>query len=401
MACRLSIHEIPIPDSFKKVYPTQIRRGKNVAPVSQRIRTSKTVTGTTHYYTLNGSQILTEQWGNIFIVYLYDESGSPIGMQYRTNSMAEGTFYTYLFEKNLQGDIIAVYNQSGTKLISYYYDAWGNFVKTTHNLSGTNVGAQYNPFLYRGYYYDTELGFYYLQSRYYDPAVGRFINADGITTIAATPNGLYDKNLYSYCDNNPVMRKDDGGEFWHIVVGSVVGAVANFASSVITNHIKGEKVDLGAAFISAGIGAIEGGLSAAGAPLALVVGFSAGLSAAESVYNDFKENICDNGTNTVGDIIVHATISAGVSALFTASGGQSNGRELSKMYKAARSAKKSLKAKGLHPTVKNGFNNAISTYSKEFGKFTKDCLIDAGISTPFSTFSSEYTIANYDHVLGG
>ena len=62
--------------------------------------------------------------------------------------MAEGTFYTYLFEKNLQGDIIAVYNTSGTKLISYYYDAWGNFVKTTHNISGTNVGAQYNPFTY-------------------------------------------------------------------------------------------------------------------------------------------------------------------------------------------------------------------------------------------------------------
>ena len=62
-------------------------------------------------------------------MYLYDESGSPIGMQYHTNSMAEGTFYTYLFENN----IIAVYNTSGTKLISYYYDAWGNFVKTTHN----------------------------------------------------------------------------------------------------------------------------------------------------------------------------------------------------------------------------------------------------------------------------
>ena len=352
-------------------------------------------------HTLNGSQIISEQRDDKLLVFLYDESGSPIGMQYRTDSMSEGTFYTYLFEKNLQGDIIAVYNASGVRLISYVYDAWGNFRQTNHNISGTNAGAQYNPFTYRGYYYDTELGLYYLQSRYYDPFYGRFINADGITTIAATPNGLYDKNLYSYCDNNPVMRKDDGGEFWHIAIGAVVGAVANFASSVITDYIKGEEIDLGAAFISAGIGAIEGGLSAAGVPIGAVVGVSAGLSAAESVYNDFKENICDNGTNTVGDIIVHATISAGVSALFTASGGQSNGRELSKMYKAARSAKKSLKAKGLHPTVKNGFNNAISTYSKEFGKFTKDCLIDAGISTPFSTFSSEYTIANYDNVLGG
>ena len=172
------------------------------------IRTSKTVTGTTHYYTLNGSQILTEQFGNIFIVYLYDESGSPIGMQYRTNSMAEGTFYTYLFEKNLQGDIIAVYNTSGTKLISYYYDAWGNFVKTTHNISGTNVGAQYNPFTYRGYYYDTETGLYYVSSRYYDPEISRWINADSQLNTSLGVLGL---NQFSYCLNNPVNMVDYGG----------------------------------------------------------------------------------------------------------------------------------------------------------------------------------------------
>ena len=86
-----SILEIPIPDSFKKVYPT-IRRGRNVAPVSQRIRTSKTVTGTTHYYTLNGSQILTEQWGNIFIVYLYQIGGSYGAIVYGVPVVAGGNF---------------------------------------------------------------------------------------------------------------------------------------------------------------------------------------------------------------------------------------------------------------------------------------------------------------------
>ena len=161
--------------------------------MSQRIRTSKKVTGTTHYYTLNGSQILTEQFGNIFIVYLYDESGSPIGMQYRTKSMAEGTFYTYLFEKNLQGDIIAVYNTSGTKLVSYVYDAWGNVTVTNHNVSGTNSGARHNPFRYRSYYYDTETGYYYLQSRYYNPQWGRFLNAD---SYLSTGTGILGYNMY-------------------------------------------------------------------------------------------------------------------------------------------------------------------------------------------------------------
>lgn len=78
--------------------------------------------------------------------------------------------------KNLQGDIVAVYNQSGVKCISYVYDAWGNTTRTIHNGSGTNAYAQYNPFTYRGYYYDSEMGLCYLNSRYYDPQTGRFLN---------------------------------------------------------------------------------------------------------------------------------------------------------------------------------------------------------------------------------
>ena len=104
--------------------------------------------------------------GGHFIADIYDETGSSIGMQYRTSSMAENVFETYYFEKNLQGDVIAIYNASGTKLVSYIYDAWGVCIEILHI---SNVGAaQYNPFRYRGYYYDADLGFYYLNSRYYD-----------------------------------------------------------------------------------------------------------------------------------------------------------------------------------------------------------------------------------------
>ena len=258
----MTYDEVGNPLHYNNIYDFTWQNGRELATATigskilsftynaDSIRTSKTVNGVKHTYTLNGSQIVSEQWSDKLLVFLYDESGSPIGMQYRTNNMAEGMFYTYLFEKNLQGDIIAVYNTSGTKLISYYYDAWGNFVKTTHNISGTNVGAQYNPFTYRGYYYDTELDFYYLQSRYYDLEVGRFISPDSFDIIWATPSDLYDINLYSYCDNNPVMRIDNGGMFWDTIfdvgslIVSVVEVIANPADPWAWAGLAGDTIDL-------------------------------------------------------------------------------------------------------------------------------------------------------------
>ena len=174
------------------------------------IRTSKTVNGVEHIYTLSGTQIISEAWGTNLLIYLYDESGSPIGMQYRNNAYAVNTFNTFFFEKNLQGDIIAVYNENGVKVLSYTYDAWGNHTTTWHYSIGTNIVAEYNPFRYRGYYYDTETGWYYLQSRYYNPAWGRFLNAD------AYVNGNKDLigfNMYAYCSNNPVMYVDYTGNY--------------------------------------------------------------------------------------------------------------------------------------------------------------------------------------------
>ena len=124
-------------------------------------------------------------------------------MQYRLNTYAADTWDVYRFEKNLQGDIVAVYNASGTKLVSYIYDAWGNFAAEYHN-GGASSGAAKNPFAYRGYYYDWEIGFYYLKSRYYDPAVGRFISPDDTSYLGANGD-LNSYNLYAYCSNNPVM----------------------------------------------------------------------------------------------------------------------------------------------------------------------------------------------------
>ena len=115
--------------------------------------------------------------------------------------------YRYYLEKNLQGDVIAVYGEDGTKAVSYVYDAWGKVTETVHNSNGSNAYAQYNPFRYRSYYYDTETGFYYLLTRYYNPVWGRFINADGQLN-----GGLLGYNMFAYCENNPVRHTDPFGE---------------------------------------------------------------------------------------------------------------------------------------------------------------------------------------------
>ena len=184
------------------------------------IRTSKTVNNVKHSYYLNGSQIVAEQWGDKLLVYLYDASGMPIGMMYRTTSYAVDQWDVFWFEKNLQGDIVAVYNSAGTKVATYSYtDAWGNH-SVSYTNGGGSTGAQYNPFRYRGYYYDTDLGMYYLQSRYYDAKICRFINADG---YVSTGQGLIGNNMFAYCGNNPVMRVDPAGNSWYDWVNTIAG----------------------------------------------------------------------------------------------------------------------------------------------------------------------------------
>ena len=178
------------------------------------IRTSKTVNGAKHTYYLNGSQIVAEQWSDKLIVYLYDATGAPMGMMYRTTAYAEEQWDVFWFEKNLQGDIVAVYNSEGNNVVTYYYyNAWGNHMVSYTN-GGNSTGAQYNPFRYRGYYYDTDLGMYYLQSRYYDARIGRFINADG---YVSTGQGLTGNNMFAYCGNNPVNRVDPTGKIWFLI----------------------------------------------------------------------------------------------------------------------------------------------------------------------------------------
>ena len=188
------------------------------------IRTSKTVNGVKHIYHLSGTQILSEEWteGNVqhILIFVYDASGNPIGMSHYENGAQRGT---YVFVKNIQGDIIGIYDDEGTCLITYTYDAWGN-VTVSYSNGGASTAARYNPLRYRGYYYDIETGFYYLNSRYYDSNAGRFLNAD----VYINANGdLIGFNMFAYCGNNPVMQYDDDGEAPNSIHNAVVEHIVN------------------------------------------------------------------------------------------------------------------------------------------------------------------------------
>ena len=155
--------------------------------------------------------------------YIYGVTGIE-GFEYVDTYYPE----TYYFDKNTLGDVVAIRDENGNILAKYEYDAWGNVTVYDQygnvNTNSTFIG-NVNPIRYRGYYYDTETGFYYLQTRYYDPTICRFINADNYELVAtlASRGGL---NMYSYCANNPIMYTDETGEFWWIIAVVVLAAGA-------------------------------------------------------------------------------------------------------------------------------------------------------------------------------
>ena len=169
------------------------------------------------------------------IHYLYDDSGI-IGMVKDSAS--------YYFHRNIQGDVVGVYNSSGTKLVTFTYDAYGNC-----SVSGDASLASYCKIRYRGYYFDTETGLYWVQTRYYNPQWCRWISPDSLDYL--DPESVHGLNLYAYCGNDPINYVDPSGHF----------ALLLF---------------LGTIFVSAVAGAIDGGISAKMCGQDFWKGFAAG-----------------------------------------------------------------------------------------------------------------------------
>ena len=164
------------------------------------LRTEKTDGTTTYKYVYSGSTLVQMQINSNVLSFGYDGS-TPVTVTYNDT--------TYYYVTNLQGDIVSILDGNRTEVVKYTYDAWGNILSTTGTLADTL--GQINPLRYRGYVYDQECNLYYLQSRYYDPSTGRFLNAD---SYPSTGQGILGNNMFAYCGNNPVNRVDYTGQLW-------------------------------------------------------------------------------------------------------------------------------------------------------------------------------------------
>ena len=253
---------------------------------ADNLRYSKTVNGTETLYYWDEDILMGEKTGGNYTQYIYDMSGIA-GMIYN------GAYY--YFEKNLFGDVLNAYNSGGAVVASFRYDSYGNIISATGSM------ADKVNFRYRGYYYDDETGFYYLQSRYYDPSICRFISADNlglVSTLAQMPGQL---NLYAYCNNNPIMYADPIGEFPLLAIilgglatiglGLTIGGVASSNSAITAvglTMVAIPSLIAGIMAIVAGIGGatltgIVGGVTA-------VAGVGSGLFASAAYQETFTGN---------------------------------------------------------------------------------------------------------------
>ena len=173
---------------------------------------ASTETVTHEYLTQSGKVVretITTSMDTTTLDFFYDESGRPFAFNYTPEGSTPNTYYYIL---NLQGDVVQIIDEGGVLQAEYVYSPWGEIISAEGDL------AEINPLRYRGYYYDSETGFYYLQSRYYDPENHRFINAD---SYLSTGRGTVAQNMYAYADNSPVMNTDSCGNYTFYTVNEV------------------------------------------------------------------------------------------------------------------------------------------------------------------------------------
>ena len=306
------------------------------------VRSSKTVGSTTYDFTTLSGLVTRQTGGGKTIDFVYDENNQPLAMKYNN------TLYYYVL--NAQGDVVRIVDSSRNTVASYTYDPWGKIISSSGTL------ADINPLRYRGYYYDSETGFYYLQSRYYDPEIGRFINADSYASTDAT--GLLSTNMFAYCENDPVNKSDPTGEVAPILVamagGALVGIAEQFMTDVIYAMVTGQSLD--ACFSSVGTyvssavgGAMSvlpgGGVMRAFSELVLTTTIQTSIDAAlapqkyekTTPYSEAIENVFTTGASKLGD----KTASNVADKMFKSAAKQ--GKVGSKVTKAAAGALKSIK----------------------------------------------------------
>ena len=348
------------------------------------VRTSKIVNGKKTEFFLDDTKLLAQSDGNI-LTFHYGNEG-VVGFTYE----GVGEYY---FKKNILGDILAIFDKNGQEIAKYVYDAWGNhktyvldggqYVDISTQLSYTQDGlnnkaiALVNPFRYRGYYFDTETNLYYLNTRYYDPETGRFINADNIDNLDNdTINGI---NLYIYCGGNPINYADPDGnkpKWWQWLLFGI-GAALVIAATVIL------VVASGGAALGGLVGAIAIG-AAKGALIGAAVGAAVGI-AGGAIYSAVTG--ADMGQSILSGFLMGFGIGAIVGA---AIGGAVGG-----MTYNPTGLSKSVIKEGVQSTLKNPNkmhhimqpkHNLPNSVNK-IGKIMQKALT-RGTLTPYKTVSS-------------
>jgi len=338
-------------------------------------------------YVYDGGLLSQMTVGENTLRFTYDANGAPLTLIYEDA--------TYFYVTNLQGDVVSILDSTGAVEVSYTYDAWGNIL----SVSGFPTLATLNPLRYRGYVYDIETNLYYLQSRYYNPAWGRFISADSLDVLTATPMALTDKNLFAYCDNNPVTRADDDGEFWHIIVGAVAGAIISGVVKAVSNAIEGKPLTDGLATAMIA-GAASGALASTGVGAGGIIMGNATISMVENATDQIIEN--DGFDNfDVGDMLIDGVI-GGVSGRMGGAGKGS--KHLTKL--GTQTVKRTFNAT-INGGLKAGLQEsqkAFAYYGKNSAKYYKSFakgLFSDFVSTAGTTIISPDNIKKqYQRILG-
>lgn len=246
------------------------------------------------------------------LLFYYDNNGQPFGLRYN------GTDYYYL--RNLQNDVAAIADGTGAIAARYYYDAWGNLLSVTDGAGHAVTDAEHiglvNPIRYRGYYYDSETGMYYVSSRYYNPKIGRWINADIPETLTADFENFAQYNLFAYCFNNPVNMSDETGTWpsWAtklvigigaVVVGAAVVAATAATGGAAAAFVGAAVAGLKTAAVSGAIGAVVGAGTRAVSHRVSTGGWSgAGKAAVDGAVDGFANGFMTGGIMAGGSQIL-------------------------------------------------------------------------------------------------
>lgn len=294
------------------------------------LRATKTVDGVKTVYQYVGDKLYYEKRGDSQeFYYFYDSYGNLASIYYTFSTDDYTSSANYYVTTNIQGDVTALYNSTGALVARYEYDAWGN-VLSVKDANGSPITQWYhianaNPIRYRGYYYDSDLDLYYLQSRYYDSETGRFINAD---SYISTGIGLLGYNMFAYCNNSPVITRDENGDILCTILGASIGALT---SVIFKSFETDDPEQLKAAAIG---GAVSGAISGAASDILVCTGGTAGAfvfwgavsgglgsglgTLAEAAYLNKDVPIDELWDDVSGDVISNAVIGTAFGAAFGA-----------------------------------------------------------------------------------